>query len=167
MKPHTAALLLSLLAPALTAPVSSTNNGQIENNYAFADPAGAGSAPTPSASGDNSSGGLSALGGEQGDSGVKNAVHEVLGNADSLSKRDPQGMGMGGGSSPFGSMSGMGSGGSGGSSSGSVPMPGMGSGGSSGSSSGSMPMAGGKPGGSGGSSSGSMPMPGIDRKSVV
>lgn len=174
MKPQTAALVISLLAPTLAAPVSPTNNGQIENNYSFINPVGSASPPSlggsqaaakpSSTSGDNSSGALPVVDGDQVPS-VKDTVHRLVGDEsksgqhsanDSPSKRDPQGFGMAGGSSPFGSMSGMPSGGSGGSSSG-MPMPGMGSGGSGGKPSGSMPM----PGmGSGGSPSGSKPKSG-------
>jgi hypothetical protein len=180
MKPQTAALVISLLAPALAAPVSPTNNGQIENNYSFINPVGSASPPSlggsqaaakpSSTSGDNSSGALPVVDGDQVPS-VKDTVHGLVGDEsksgqhsvnDSPSKRDPQGFGMGGGSSPFGSMSGMPSGGSGGSSSG-MPMPGMGSGGSGGPSGGSPfgSMSGMGSGGSGGKPSGSMPMPGM------
>ncbi|RMJ22726.1 hypothetical protein PHISP_06409 [Aspergillus sp. HF37] len=180
MKPQTAALVISLLAPALAAPVSPTNNGQIENNYSFINPVGSASPPSlsgsqaaakpSSTSGDNSSGALPLVDGGQIPR-VKDTVHEAVGDESksgqhsansSPSKHDPQRFGMGGGSSPFGSMSGMGSRGSGGSSSGPMPMPGMGSGGSGGPSGGSPfgSMSGMGSGGSGGSPSGSKPKSG-------
>lgn len=195
MKPQTAALFLSLFGSALAAPVS--NNGQVENNYSFLNPAGSvstsslsdlpsGSSPSASASASPTPTGPKesespSSNGEQAIPGLGTATSKVFGQGgpfdgtspgqsksglhsvnDSPAKRDPQGMGMGGGSSPFGSMPmpGM-KGGSGGKSSGG--MPGMMSGGSGGSSggmpSGGMPgmMSGGSGGSSGGMPSGGMP----------